>query len=102
MDLIFTGDPITARRAYEVGYINKIVPVYKLLDAAMNYAVRFAAQVPLPSKMLRPFVAEAIPKGPTEITEIARAQVNAINASEDGAEGIVVFLGNLPQKFKGR
>lgn len=101
MDLLLTGDPITAERAYEVGYINKLVPADELMDAAMDYAVRIAAQAPLPSQMLKRFVAEAMPKGPTEIAGIARAQVNAINASKDGVEGINAFMEKRPPKFKG-
>ncbi len=69
---------------------------------AMDYAVRIAAQAPLPSKMLKCFIAETIPKSPTEIGGIAQTQVNTINASDDGAEGIAAFLGKRPPKLKGR
>ncbi|MBM09066.1 MAG: enoyl-CoA hydratase [Magnetovibrio sp.] len=102
MDLLLTGEPINALRAYEVGYINKIVSSGKLMDAAMDYALRIAAHAPLPSRMLKRFVAEVIPKGPTEIAGIARVQVNAINTSKDGAEGIAAFMGKRPPKFEGR
>ena len=67
----------------------------------MDYALRIAAKAPLLSQMLKRFVAEAIPKGPTEIAGIARAQVNAINASKDGVDGINIFIEKCSQKFKG-
>ena len=102
MDLLLTGDPITAERAYEVGYVNKLVPADDVMDTAMDYAERIAAQAPLPSRMLKRFVAEAIPKGPTEIAGIARAQVNAINSSDDGVEGVAAFLEKRSPRFQGK
>jgi enoyl-CoA hydratase len=62
MDLLLTGDAITAQRAYEVGYVNKLVKADELVDAAMDYATRIAAQAPLPSRMLKRFVGETIPR----------------------------------------
>jgi enoyl-CoA hydratase/carnithine racemase len=65
MELLLVGEPIDARRAYEVGYVNKIVPVAELMPAALDYARRIAASAPMPSRALKRFVAEALPKGPT-------------------------------------
>lgn len=101
MDLLLTGDAITAQRAYEVGYVNKLVKADDLVDAAMDYATRIAAQAPLPSRMLKRFVGETIAKGPSERAGIARAQVEAINKSADGEEGIRAFMEKRPPQFKG-
>lgn len=102
MDLLLTGDAIDARRAYEVGYVNKLVAGEELMNAAMDYATRIAAQAPLPSRMLKRFVGETLPKGPTEHAGIARAQVEAINASADGHEGIAAFMEKRAPQFKGQ
>jgi enoyl-CoA hydratase len=48
MEMILTADPIDARRAYEVGLINQIVPSYQeLMPAAQNMAERILACAPL-------------------------------------------------------
>ena len=101
MELLLTGKPITAQRAYEVGYVNKLAPTDEVLTAAMVFAEGIAAQAPLPSRMLKRFTAEALPKGPTEQAGIARVQVEAINNSTDGDEGIAAFMEKRPPIFKG-
>ena len=102
MELLLVGEPIDARRAYEVGYVNKVVPAAELMPTALDYARRIAATAPLPSRALKRFVAETLPKGPTEIAGIARAQTDAIFASEDWEEGRKAFAEKRPPVYRGR
>jgi len=102
MELLLLGEAIDAQRAYEVGYVNKVVPVAALLPTAMDYARRIAATAPLPSRALKRFVAETLPKSPSEIAGMARAEVDAIFASEDWAEGRSAFREKRPPLYRGK
>jgi len=47
MELILTGDPISASRAFELGFVNQVVPKGESLNAAINLAHRITVNAPL-------------------------------------------------------
>jgi enoyl-CoA hydratase len=46
LELTLTGDLITADRAHEIGLVNAVVPAGDVLNAALAYAERLAANAP--------------------------------------------------------
>ena len=101
MELLLVGDNMPVQRAYEVGYVNKVVPVAELMPTAMEWAHKIAATAPMPSRMIKRFVGEAMPKGPTEQAAIARVQVEDINNSSDWVEARAAFREKRAPQFKG-
>jgi enoyl-CoA hydratase/carnithine racemase len=47
MQILLTGDPMSARRAYEVGLVNDVVPDAELVPVVQALAERIAANAPL-------------------------------------------------------
>lgn len=102
MELLLLGETIDAQRAYEVGYANKIVPAAELRATAMDWATKIAVTAPLPSRMLKRWASQTLPKGPTEIGGISRAQVDTIDNSSDWIEGRDAFIEKRAPRFTGR
>jgi enoyl-CoA hydratase/carnithine racemase len=47
MEILLTGDPFSAQRAYELGLVNRVVPATDLVTATQELAERIAANAPL-------------------------------------------------------
>lgn len=101
MELLLLGEPIGAQRAYEVGFVNKIVPVGQQVDAALEWAEKLAANAPLVLALLKNFVQQTLPKGPSEAAAIARRQVDEVTYSADMDEGLAAFKAKRSPDFQG-
>jgi len=94
MEMILTGDPITARRALELGLINAVAPREGLLDAAFALAERITVNAPL-SVQASKRMAAGIVDGHVARDDAAWAQNRAESAivftSADSREGPKAF-----------
>jgi enoyl-CoA hydratase len=86
MEMLLIGDPVDARRAYEVGLVNKVVPVGKQVEVAMEYARKLAANAPRAVTMFKRFVNETVPRSPAEQAGITRRQISDVIYSKDRKE----------------
>jgi enoyl-CoA hydratase/carnithine racemase len=101
MEFMLLGQNLSAQRAYEVGMVNKVVPLGQQLEAAMEYANILANSAPLVLKTIKGFVNQTIPKGPSELSALARRELLTVSTSEDGAEGRAAFREKRTPEFKG-
>ena len=46
-EILLTGDPVSAARAYEIGLVNRVVPAAELHERTQELAERIAANAPL-------------------------------------------------------
>lgn len=102
MEFVLLCEDMSAERAYQVGFVNKVVPQAELMDAAMEYASRLESYAPMVLSMIKRFTAEVIPKGPTEQAGVARRQAEVLRDSFDFAEGRAAFSAKRQPNFEGR
>jgi len=102
MELMLTGNEISAERMYQVGLVNRLVTPGLQLDAAMEYARQLADNAPLVISVLRDYVGRVIPKGPSELAAQGRATIQRIRQSADAKEGIASFKEKRKPRFSGK
>jgi len=102
MELLLLGEELSVRRAYEVGFVNKVVPFGEERTEARRMAMVIANSAPLVIRTLRDFANQTLPRGPAEIFVPERHKLEIIAGSEDRKEGAAAFREKRPAKFKGR
>jgi enoyl-CoA hydratase len=98
MELLLTGDPISAARAYEVGLVNRVVPGDRLMDEALAMASRIAQGAPLSVAAAKKLVYISAEMGVTLAERTAGLVYESVYNSNDAKEGPRAFAAKrLPE-----
>jgi enoyl-CoA hydratase/3-hydroxyacyl-CoA dehydrogenase len=99
LEMNLVGDPILADEAFELGLASRLVEDHELLDTALAWARKLAAQAPLAVAEIKGVSADGSLDAGIEAEKRAFAKVFA---SDDAKEGISAFLGKRAPRFQGR
>ncbi|MCK5789897.1 MAG: enoyl-CoA hydratase/isomerase family protein [Ketobacter sp.] len=102
MEILLTGKPITAQRAYEIGLINRVVEPEALMDAAILLASAIIEGAPLSVRAARETVMLATEMGRSAALEAARYASELCYNSADAQEGPRAFSEKRKPKWQGR
>jgi enoyl-CoA hydratase/carnithine racemase len=102
MEIILTGKPISAQRAYEIGLVNRIAEPAALLDCAIELAKEILEGAPLSVKAGRETVMLATEMGRGAALQAARAAHEHTYCSEDAQEGPKAFAEKRRPQWRGR
>jgi len=105
MEAVLTGQPLTARRAYELGLVNRVVPLERLLPEAFALADLILENAPLAVQ-----VSKRIAKGITDGAildegsdwERTEREGRSLMASRDAREGMQAFAEKRAPRWEGR
>ena len=102
LQLLLTGDPITARRAYELGLVNEVVAAAELRDRVQAYAERIAANAPLSVRAAKQMVYAARELPLREAYDEAERIFEPVYRSADAQEGPRAFAEHRTPRWEGR
>ena len=102
MELILTGDFISAEEAYRIGLVNKVSTVEALMDEAKKIAAVIASKPTIAVRAAKEAVLKAEDATMQIGLEFERKRFYTLLSTEDGREGLKAFLEKRPPVFKGR
>jgi enoyl-CoA hydratase len=100
MELALTGDFITAQRAYEVGFVNRITDG-AAIDAALELAAKVAANGPLALIATKRVINERPDWNSTEMWKKQNEICGPVFASKDSREGALAFAEKRKPNWQG-
>lgn len=102
MEMVLTGEPITAREALERGLVARIVPDELVVDDAMSLAAQIAEKSPIALRLAKEAVNAAYEMSLTDALAYERRLFYLLFASDDQKEGMAAFLEKRTPEFNGR
>jgi enoyl-CoA hydratase/carnithine racemase len=103
LEMILTGDPITAQEAYRIGLVNKVVPTGAVVKEAQGLARKLATtKSKLPMAAAIRAVNTGLEQDMEDALETEAQQFVALGSSEDIEEGLKAFLEKRKPAFKDR
>ena len=101
-EMILSAQPIDARRAYEIGLVNRVVRAARLMDEALALARQIAQNAPLAVRAARAAMHRGLNLPLEEGLRLEQFYAEPLRASEDVQEGLRAFAEKRAPRFQGR
>ena len=102
LELVFTAEPITAQRAYDIGFLNKVVPAEQLMDEAMALAQKIAENAPLAVQYFKELAYRGLNMSTQDISSLTYHMYDQLLTTEDSKEGPLAFAEKRKPRWQGR
>ena len=102
MEVILTGEPLPATRAYELGLVNRLVEPGEAVTAAMALAEKICENAPLAVWASRRVVLATPSHDDEALIAMTNREFAGVMASEDTKEGLTAFIEKRQPNWQGR
>jgi enoyl-CoA hydratase/carnithine racemase len=99
LELMLTGEPVTAARAAEIGLVNAVVPAEAFDTEVARLAALIASRAPGAATVLKRVVRQGMELPLAQGLAIEAAALPDVLASSDYAEGLAAFAERRPPRF---
>jgi len=100
MEMLLTGDPISAQQAMQWGLVNRVVPADQLDAATQELAAKLAAKPPATVAAGKRGFYQQMDLSLDQAYELAGKVISASFAHEEGREGMDAFIEKRPPPAK--
>jgi enoyl-CoA hydratase len=91
LEIVMTGDPITADRAYQLGLVNRVVPADRVVDEAVALGERIMENSPTAVRVVRRLVRAAVDLDEEAAWSLTYELAGEVMRSGDALEGSTAF-----------
>ncbi len=91
-ELLYTGDRWDAKRAFEAGLVNMVVPPEKLEEATRELAEKIASKSGFALRLIKQVVNQAMDSDRETLQTLERTAFNLVVSSSEAQEGLRAFL----------
>ena len=102
LELCMTAQPVTAQRAYDMGFLNKVVPGESLMEEAMSMAEQIAENAPLAVQYFKELAYRSLNMSTQDISSLTYHMYDQLLTTEDSKEGPLAFAEKRKPNWKAR
>lgn len=102
MEMLLTGDAIDAQTAARWGLVNRVVPADKVMETALDFARRIAANAPLAVQAAKELALRGRQQGLAVGLRFEQIVQHILQRTEDAGEGKQAFADKRPPRFTGK
>jgi enoyl-CoA hydratase/carnithine racemase len=101
LELLMTGDFISADEALRIGLVSRVVPPDELMEVTGSFAARLAAMPPVHIQLIKESVYQSVRSDLRTSLGLAASHMAIVRTLADSAEAMAAFRGRRPGTYRG-